>query len=786
MYSLFAKELRDSLYLHRPLPLHRENSYEASFPHKTVLDSKSLFDESTCFAQPAAGGTGSLSIEKDMLTLSAPLRADHWPEGASPDGDYSNFGVARLDFSFPAQSWQKFNRLHFWVRPRMRGARIAHLNVSIENCGRVALPDPYFREGATVFDVTSGEWNQCIWEFDAMPRDAVSHLSFYVFCSGHDISAASVLEYDFRDIRLEAVTPTAHELGWENPNPGIRLSTVGYWTTGHKTAIATGADCCFDLVNAASDTVLFHRYVEIVSNERGCFQLLDFSSFCQPGEYYLRSGSLESCRFQIDDHVERESLWKVLNFIFCERCGFPVPGKHGSCHHDVLAEHNGETISFGGGWHDAGDVSQQAAQTGEIVLALFQNARVCRDDELLYLRLMEEAQWGLDFILRTRFGDGYRATSAGATRYTDTRIGNFDDIPCRVHNHSFENFLFSGVEAYAAETLADYDAALASNALTAAREDFAFAEKEFAHSGVHPAHMFEHTYNSGLSQYYAVIVWAASCLYAVTEDPHYAQTARDCATRLIACQEQGKDAPVRGFFYRDETHRVIVHFNHQSREHQFMEALERLCVTQPEHPEKREWERAMVLYGEYLKAIAGNTAPYGMLPAGIHKTDEFQDAETFPYLHITCDYQQERENYRQQLGTGKALGNGFVLRNFPVWFSFRGNSAVMLSAGTAAAILARYFHDEALMQLAREQMYWMWGKNPFGQSLVYGAGSDYCRQYAVLCGECVGEVPVGVETLNNGDVPYWPQNNNATFREVWVGAASRWLMLCSRTAEGKR
>ena len=69
---------------------------------------------------------------------------------------------------------------------------------------------------------------------------------------------------------------------------------------------------------------------------------------------------------------------------------------------------------------------------------------------MLYLRLIEEAQWGLDFILRTRFGDGFRATSAGATRFTDNLTGNFDDIQARVHDHAYENFLFSGVEAYAA------------------------------------------------------------------------------------------------------------------------------------------------------------------------------------------------------------------------------------------------------------------------------------------------------------------------------------------------
>ena len=319
--------------------------------------------------------------------------------------------------------------------------------------------------------------------------------------------------------------------------------------------------------------------------------------------------------------------------------------------------------------------------------------------------------------------------------------------------------------------------------LEGAKEDFAFAEKKFLETGVDPAQMYEHTYNSGLSQYYAVIIWAASCLYEATKDPYYAATAKETATKLLSCQEQGDGAPLRGFFYRDESHKTIVHFNHQSRDHQFIQALDALCRTQPDAPEKHLWERSMRLYGEYLKAISSNTSPYGMLPAGIHKLDEAEDSETFRWLHILCDFNQEKDNYRAQLEQGKPLGDGYVLRNFPVWFSFRGNSAVILSMGKAASLLGNYFSDSELMQLGREQMYWMWGKNPFGQSLVYGAGYDYCRQYAVLCGECVGEIPVGIETNANEDVPYWPQNNNATFREVWVGAACRWLLLCADCLE---
>ena len=184
-------------------------------------------------------------------------------------------------------------------------------------------------------------------------------------------------------------------------------------------------------------------------------------------------------------------------------------------------------------------------------------------------------------------------------------------------------------------------------------------------------------------------------------------------------------------------------------------------------------------YGDYLLAIAPNTAPYGMLPAGVHRLDEPEDAELFPYLHLLSDYEAEKTNYAAQLAAGTPVGKEHVLRNFPVWFSFRGNTAILLSMGKSASLLGRALGDEALLQLGREQLYWMWGKNPFGQSLIYGSGTRYCSQYAAMCGELAGEMPVGVETLGNEDVPYWPQTNNATYKEVWTSSVSRWLWLAA-------
>ena len=59
---------------------------------------------------------------------------------------------------------------------------------------------------------------------------------------------------------------------------------------------------------------------------------------------------------------------------------------------------------------------------------------------------------------------------------------------------------------------------------------------------------------------------SARHLYRATGEGLYKHEILACADALMACQETGEaHLPFTGFFYRDETHRTIVHFNHQSR-----------------------------------------------------------------------------------------------------------------------------------------------------------------------------------------------------------------------------
>lgn len=118
------------------------------------------------------------------------------------------------------------------------------------------------------------------------------------------------------------------------------------------------------------------------------------------------------------------------------------------------------------------------------------------------------------------------------------------------------------------------------------------------------------------------------------------------------------------------------------------------------------------------------------------------------------------------------------VRRFPTWFSiFNGNEALLLASGKAAAVLGNLLGDRELLDMGCRQLYWSVGENPFCQSLIYGEGHNYPSMDSFSSGELTGEMPVGIRAKGNGDVPYWPQTNNACYKEVWVTSAGKWMSL---------
>jgi len=110
-----------------------------------------------------------------------------------------------------------------------------------------------------------------------------------------------------------------------------------------------------------------------------------------------------------------------------------------------------------------------------------------------------------------------------------------------------------------------------------------------------------------------------------------------------------------------------------------------------------------------------------------------------------------------------------------VWFSFRGNLNVMLSQATALAAAANAVGDAEAKSIVQRQLEWTVGKNPFAQSLIYGEGYNWTDEYAVQPGQTIGQTPVGIQSLDDNDAPYWPQVCTATYKEVWICPANKWM-----------
>ena len=730
-----------------------------------------------------------MSVSSDWsLKMEYPTYTGKRAFGSASDPDYATYGNCSASLKVGVKNWEKYTRIVFHIFPDCEGARVVNVNFIIENHSSVTKPGYNRQRGDHLVNLQNRKWNTCFLDIDEYQRDSISQISFNASLKGKDITTGDSVIFYIDKIELQQVENPKKVSGWMPDENTIVYSTSGYLPGEPKTAIINMSESDhqdrFQLVNSSTGKPVYSGKINESETTTGEYDVINFSKFNVPGTYQLKVGDIETPSFPIAENIWSNSLWRTLNFIFCQRCGYPVPGKHGTCHVDLYSEHNGKRIAFSGGWHDAGDLSQQTLQTGDVTYNLLEAYNQLKDkNQVLATRMLEEAEWGLDFILKNRYGDGYRASSVGLLIWQDGIVGSLDDITTvRLQDNSFDNFLYAAYEAYAAMSIT-HDPGLQEYLQKVAKADFNFALKKYTEEGIGEfRYFYEHSYNTSKSQYMATASWAASMLFRLTGDSFYAEKAADFIQYTLDCQRNdlvGKEIKIKGFFYRDKSKQVIVHYNHQSREQVYMQAMELLCETQPQHADYPKWKQSIQLYGDYLKSLMQFTAPYGMLASGVYGIDENKDDDSFNHLHLFMPT-NAKQMFTVQLKNGIQLDDEHYLKRFPVWFSiFNGNMAVHLSMGKAAAICGKFLNDNELLDIGLEQLYWVVGKNPFGQSLIYGEGQNYPQMDNFSSGEAVGEVPVGIRTLGNEDIPYWPQTNTSCYKEVWVTSAGKWISLAS-------
>ena len=752
LFSCKPKPVRqyDSLPV-MPIRAVYENTLEYTWSQKKVMESKLLSDFETMGTWEHQGAFGVLTLSdekpykgKYALLLTSPTREKPVIVPSRP--------YASAVYKVNNEDWTNWNRITFMVYPDLHGFQVVSLHMRLFNDGEEKVPDSYDRNGKNYQILENGKWNKVYWEIAHLGREKVTGIEIRYRLQGHDFGATEHVRFFFDEVYFEKVDADHYE-GW-NVQPGeIAYNHAGYVKGYPKTAFTSEAvGQMFYLKNQASGATVKEGVVTAQTTPTGVFQVMDFSDVNTEGAYVLEVGKLKTKPFTIGSfaQVYRSSVIKTINHFYCQRCGFDVPGIHPACHLDFMCEHEGKSIPIHGGWHDAGDLSQGIVNTAEAAYSMMMLAeKLKKTDPALSGRLLDEAEWGLHWVIRTRFGGGFRAVWNVKDMRTDGIIGNDDDLNISARKDSHANLLSATTEAFAAMAFRDRNPYLSDYALKCAIEDFHFGLE------IEPGRMNAQSAGAALN--------AALTLYEATLDVSYKKAAEEHAKYLIGCQQQDNldaNLPLKGFFYRTPEKETIFHYSHNCFEQNFVVGLVRLSQLFPS--EAAEWKKAIRMYADYYRELCAYTAPYYMIPAGIYDVTQ---------ARTEVDVEQVR--------SGVKLNDRYYLKRFPVWGGFRGNSGTTLSQAKGLAVIANFLQDKALLDITYRVFDWHLGINPFAQSLMYGEGYRFAAQYSAMSGNIVGGLPVGIQTHVNNDEPYWPTENCYNWKEIWVHPSLRWLMLAS-------
>jgi len=774
MNPKLEKLLIESRYAYKAMTATEEDSslyHSLKKPIKENLLLDSMEDNSNF----TLSGPGTYCITKERshygeksIKVEGPTTLEFVPE------DNRRYEYTKLIYNAKGENWNKYNRISCWVYPDCQGFQNVFISITINNDGEVKYPRDEYFEGSHHINLKNGEWNQVICEIPYVYRDCVTSISFNHYVHGSQCDMSDTATLYFSQLELQVVDEDHYE-GWEI-NERIAFCHSGYQPNTEKVAISQNT--CVDTFTIQCEktgNVIFTGSVEEKVTDLGTYDVMDFTQLNTCGDYILCVGGRQTKPFRIHSTTWESAVWKTINFFYQERCGMEVPGIHLPCHLDCFSKHpDGRKVSVGGGWHDAGDLSQGQCNTAEAAHAFMDMAASVKDsDPQLYERLLDEARWGLQWIMRTRFGDGYRCVWTTIGLWTKNIIGDSDDIIMPALNDPFENFCGAATEAVGARMYQDIDPVFADYCLKCAKDDFKF--------GYDRMHLNSLTYTGRNLppevQLNSQGIVAAAELYKTTGDKYYLEKASFLAKIVLGCQEQEYlhwTIPIRGFFYETRGHLRPIAYEHRGHEQAPVMGLALLCELAPNHEDYTNWYKAMKLYAEYIKSIAQYNAPYGMLPSAIYLVDD-PNLTNVPGEKTSKHHELKLKQYNKQVLNGIRLSDKYYLRRFPVAFKFRGFFGVLLTKAKAVSIIARLLDDVELRTIAQRQAEWVLGKNPFAQSYMYGEGYNFPNLYSEFSNDMVGELPVGIQTFENNDKPYMPMMNDATYKEVWVNTSSRFL-----------
>ena len=457
---------------------------------------------------------------------------------------------------------------------------------------------------------------------------------------------------------------------------------------------------------------------------------VDLSGITKPGKYtVLIDGELMG-PIVVGDDVYANVLPTVLQFLTEQRCGPTTPpvSKHDACHlfssigdggthsgdgiavndgttGDILAS-TGPAVDAEGGWHDAGDYIKFVGTTAFVLsvdlLALRDHPKAFATAAAgnTYAAFRTEMRWGLDWLLKMIGGATYYHQTSGEKDHDpDPRIPEADTK--------------TAIPVYDQRPLFRFATGKGANLLGRGAAAFALGSTVFADD---PA-------------YAATLLAAAKSSYAAA------------AARLAVQNPDPVDFYEESSLHDDLSFGAAEISIATSDATFAQEAITqaRFGTTTPTPAKPLYWgDVRSIGFLETARAFAAGSAERAEM------TKDLTSIAT-PMLGSAT------------MPTGPAAAYHYALPTFD-------NGTIEQSLGAAAVCLAarRLGANDACDQVARDQMHWMLGLNPFGYSFMIGLGTTYPKHpqhaWAQATGkEVTGAIvggPTGMAVLtdiNSGD-----------------------------------
>ena len=728
---------------------------EYRWQHKDIKDSLVLFNGDT-LNNVTINGRGTLSLSSkhtlnNNFSLCVTTNTDI--ENITPRPSTS------LHFEFNKVDLTKFNRMSAMIYIEATGYQNFYFHFLFGNAGYKTNHAP---------SIYPNKWTYVTWEVDHIKRDEITEIDITPFLMGCPPEALPIINIYIANISAELVDKDFDE-GW-NLDQRIAYCHSGYMPVSRKIALTGYCENDYFTITNVDTNKQYKYKVKEKETNLGKFYVLEFTNVTDTGTYVLEIDNRKTEPFLIDFTCFDSTIWKSLNFLRSLRCGEDVEGVHSACHLNCKSVHpDGRMVPNFGGWHDAGDVSQFEIPTAEITHSLCDLAFTLKGNNFIYNRLLEEAKVGLSWLLRTRFGDGYRAM---AVTYNIWRKNVVEPTNYSILNKaecgSFENFLSAGALACGARLFKDTNTNYSNWCLRSAIEDFKFACEEYDNN------IYTVRWGEPIeSQTGGTAILAACELYSITNDSFYLEKAKEFATIVMECQEKGTEAPMKGFFYEDKDHKYILCYEHRGHEQSPIQGLAKLYQLLPVSEFRDSIKKSLDLYRTYVLDSMKYGKPYHFLPGHIYNINKIN------LKHFTLPPKMTGEAASEmlvnQIKCGIDLGDGWFLRLMPISVTRRGFHATLLSKTKAVSALAKVLSDSELRAVSLAQIEWVLGKNPFASSTMYGEGNNYHPLYVAFSRQIVGSLPVGIKTKDNNDIPYWPTINNAVYKEIWGHTTAKYL-----------